>query len=149
MKADYQPSRICRAREKCMSHIRPSLQRIIKDAGKKMKARLTGFSYIREYDLLSHATKVVDKKTDRRVYICLMLGHDLYLEDFYPDDLDDENFYAIAGLCPEMVVLPSARLKEIFSCISNNNYDVKENRCRIKKADFLAGVRLYAAQKRK
>ena len=50
-----------RASERKMSFVRPSFKRTISEVEKKYKVKLTGFSYIREHDSISHTTKVADR----------------------------------------------------------------------------------------
>ena len=93
-----------RSSERCMCHVKHNLERMIKKVQKQCKVKLTGFSYIRECDRLSHTTKVASVKTNRKFYICLMLGSMLYLENFKPNNSFDDSVYAIEGL--DSTVIP-------------------------------------------
>jgi hypothetical protein len=142
---DYEKaSQFHRASERCMSYIRPSLKRIIKEVEKKQKAKLTGFSYIRQHDRASHTTKVADRKNKRKYYIGLMLGRMLYLDEFNPYCYFDNSFYAIDGLGSSVITMPAALLREIFKYIPVSSYDVEDDRCCIEKEVFLAGIREFA-----
>lgn len=132
-----------RASKKNMAYVRPILQRIKETAQKKLKVKLTGFSYIRQHDLGSHTTKVADR-SNRSVYICLMLGKTLYLEEFVPDE-GGNSVYVIEGFgSPPIIIVTAEMLNNIFRCIPRKAYDLKGNRCAISKDDFMAGVHAYA-----
>ncbi len=134
--------------ERSMAHVRPSLRRIKTETEKQIKLKLTGISEIREYDRASHSAKVEDKKK-RRFYISLMLGNNLYLDEFSPYSSVDKVYYVIAGLRPSTFILSASILKGIFQCIPKNAYDYCGNRCRVSKADFLSGVHKYASLQEK
>ena len=138
-----------RSSERCMSHIKHNLERMIKKVQKQCKVKLTGFSYIRECDRLSHTTKVASVKTNRKFYICLMLGSMLYLENFKPNNSFDDSVYAIEGLDSTVIPIPAPFLREIFKYIPFDAYDYKDDLCCIEKDVFLAGVREHAKRKPK
>ena len=122
---------------------------MIKEVQKRCKVKLTGFSYIRECDRLSHTTKVASVKTNRKFYICLMLGSMLYLENFKPNNFFDDSVYAIEGLDSTVIPIPAPFLREIFKYIPFDAYDYKDDLCCIEKDVFLAGVREHAKRKPK
>ena len=138
-----------RSSERCMCHIKHNLERMIKEVQKRCKVKLTGFSYIRECDRLSHTTKVASVKTNRKFYICLMLGSMLYLENFKPNNSFDDSVYAIEGLDSTVIPIPAPFLREIFKYIPFDAYDYKDDLCCIEKDVFLAGVREHAKRKPK
>ena len=138
-----------RSSERCMSHVKANLERMIKKVQKQCKVKLTGFSYIRECDRLSHTTKVASVKTNRKFYICLMLGSILYLENFKPNNSFDDSVYAIEGLDSTVIPIPAPFLREIFKYIPFDAYDYKDDLCCIEKDVFLAGVREHAKRKPK
>ena len=138
-----------RSSERCMSHVKANLERMIKKVQKQCKVKLTGFSYIRECDRLSHTTKVASVKTNRKFYICLMLGTMLYLENFNPQNILDDSVYAIEGLDNTVIPIHSSMLCEIFKYIPFDSYDYKDDLCCIGKVVFLAGVREYTKRKPK
>ena len=138
-----------RSSERCMCHVKHNLERMIKKVQKQCKVKLTGFSYIRECDRLSHTTKVASVKTNRKFYICLMLGTMLYLENFNPQNLFDDSVYAIEGLDSTVIPIPAPFLREIFKYIPFDAYDYKDDLCCIEKDVFLAGVREHAKRKPK
>ena len=133
-----------RSSERCMSHVKANLERMIKKVQKQCKVKLTGFSYIRECDRLSHTTKVASVKTNRKFYICLMLGTMLYLENFNPKNSFDDSVYAIEGLDNTVIPIHAAALRDIFKYIPFDAYDYKDDLCCIEKDVFLAGVRDHA-----
>ena len=133
-----------RSSERCMCHVKHNLERMIKKVQKQCKVKLTGFSYIRECDRLSHTTKVASVKTNRKFYICLMLGSILYLENFKPNNSFDDSVYAIEGLDSTVIPIPAPFLREIFKYIPFDAYDYKDDLCCIEKDVFLAGVREHA-----
>lgn len=138
-----------RSSERCMCHVKHNLERMIKKVQKQCKVKLTGFSYIRECDRLSHTTKVASVKTNRKFYICLMLGSILYLENFKPNNSFDDSVYAIEGLDSTVIPIPAPFLREIFKYIPFDAYDYKDDLCCIEKDVFLAGVREHAKRKPK
>ena len=138
-----------RSSERCMCHVKHNLERMIKKVQKQCKVKLTGFSYIRECDRLSHTTKVASVKTNRKFYICLMLGSMLYLENFKPNNSFDDSVYAIEGLDSTVIPIPAPFLREIFKYIPFDAYDYKDDLCCIEKDVFLAGVREHAKRKPK
>ena len=138
-----------RASERCMCHVKHNLERMIKKVQKQCKVKLTGFSYIRECDRLSHTTKVASVKTNRKFYICLMLGTMLYLENFNPQNILDDSVYAIEGLDNTVIPIPAPFLREIFKYIPFDAYDYNDDLCCIEKDVFLAGVREHAKRKPK
>ena len=138
-----------RSSERCMCHVKHNLERMIKKVQKQCKVKLTGFSYIRECDRLSHTTKVASVKTNRKFYICLMLGTMLYLENFKPNNSFDDSVYAIEGLDSTVIPIPAPFLREIFKYIPFDAYDYKDDLCCIEKDVFLAGVREHAKRKPK
>ena len=131
-----------RASERCMSHVRQSFKRIIKETEKLTKLKLSKVSYIREHDRVSHSAQVTDSNR-RRFYICLMLGDRLYLNEFSPGG-QVESFYVIAGLKSYSIVFSAANLRNIFDCIPNSAYDLNDGCCSVSKEDFLLGVHIYA-----
>ena len=133
-----------RSSERCMCHIKHNLERMIKEVQKRCKVKLTGFSYIRECDRLSHTTKVASVKTNRKFYICLMLGTMLYLENFNPQNILDDSVYAIEGLDNTVIPIHASMLCEIFKYIPASEYDYEDDLCCIEKDIFLAGVREHA-----
>lgn len=135
-----------RSNERCMSHVKANLERMIKEVQKQCKVKLTGFSHIRECDRLSHATKVASRQTNRKFYICLMLGSMLYLENFNPKNSFDDSVYAIEGLDSTVLPIPAPFLREIFKYIPFDAYNFNDDLCCIEKDVFLAGVRKYVKQ---
>ena len=131
-----------RASERCMAHVRPSLRRLAKEAERKMKVKLTGFSYIRQHDFISHSTQVQDKYK-RKFFICLMMGQELYLDEFNPHNPREASFYVLE-IEKLTVTVSAAVLSEVFKLIPAGAYDLSDNRCRINKDDFLDGIRAYA-----
>ena len=138
-----------RSSERCMCHVKHNLERMIKKVQKQCKVKLTRFSYIRECDRLSHTTKVASVKTNRKFYICLMLGTMLYLENFNPQNILDDSVYAIEGLDNTVIPIPAPFLREIFKYIPFDAYDYNDDLCCIEKDVFLAGVREHAKRKPK
>ena len=137
-----------RASERKMSFVRPSFKRTISEVEKKYKVKLTGFSYIREHDSISHTTKVADRNRNRKYFICIMMGGRLYLEEFNPYDFFEDSVYVIVGLGSSSIVLPAFRLREIFMYIPVKDYEFGDNRCCIDKDVFRAGVREYLAHRK-
>ena len=143
-------SQFHKASERGMTPIRRSLKRVIKSAQKQLKTKIGDFSYIRQFDAVSHSAKVLDKKyLDRKYYICLMMGEDLYLEEFSPFEPTLGIGYAIDGLYSEPIVFPVSAMKRIFDCIPESAYDLQDNFCRVNKDDFKEGVRSFLSQQEK
>ena len=138
-----------RASERCMAHIRPSLKRLIKETEKKLKKKLTNFSYIRQHDRVSHTTKVSERTTNRRFYICLLLGRTLFFEEFNPFNFFDDSVYVIEGLGSGTVFLSAAVLRDLFKCIPVTEYDMEDDRCVIDKEVFMEGIRQFASERKK
>ena len=138
-----------RANERCMCHIKHSLERIIKAVQKKGKFKLTGFSFIRQCDNCSHITKVLSVNTNRKFYICLMLGSMLYLENFDPTNSRDDSVYVIEGLKSTTIPIPAALLRDIFKHIPVDAYTFKDDLCCIEKDVFLEVVREIAPSRAK
>lgn len=146
----YTFSQFHKASERGMTPIRRSLKRVIKSAQKQLKTKIGDFSYIRQFDAVSHSAKVLDKKyLDRKYYICLMMGEDLYLEEFSPFEPTPGIGYAIDGLYSEPIVIPVSAMKRIFDCIPESAYDLQDNFCRVNKDDFKEGVRSFLSQQEK
>ncbi len=140
-------SQFHRANERSMTHVRRGLKRVIKDAQKQFKTKIGDFTFIRQFDPLSHSVKVADKKyTNRRYYICLMRGQDLFLEDFSPFEPIPGTGYAIDGLYDATIVIPIFALKKIFDCIPADAYELEDGCCRISKEDFKEGVRSFLSR---
>lgn len=137
-----------RANERCMAHVRPSLKRIKRDIEKRIKQKLKGFSYIREFDAASHSVKVTDRKM-RKIYISLMLGQNLYLDEFCPFGLKDETFYAIEGLTNSWIILSATMLRDIFTYIPSDTYELGDNYCQVTKTAFMDGARTFASRKKR
>ncbi len=142
----YRAAQYHRANERRMSYLKPSFKRVIREVEKKYKVKLTGFSYIRQHDIVSHTTKVADRQQNRTYYICLMMGSMLYLEEFNPYDFYNNSSYSICGLCSSVITITSAVLREIFRYIPVTSYNVEDGRCCIEKNVFLAGVHSYSEQ---
>lgn len=138
-----------RASKKSMSFIRPSLKRLVEETQKELNVKLTGFSYIREYNTSCHATKVAEKKTDKRYFICLMFGPSLYLEDFDPQNGADDSVYVIGGMSTSKVIISAGDLRAVFRFIPQEDYDLSQRRCSISKEKFYAGVRRYMEAQKK
>ena len=134
-----------RANKRCMAHVQASLKRIKSDIEKRIKQKLTGFSYIREFDVASHSTKVADRKR-RKIYISLMLGQNLYLDEFCPFGPKDETFYVIEGLSSSWIILSATMLKDIFAYIPTDTYELGDNYCQVTKTAFIAGARTFASR---
>ena len=138
-----------RASKKSMSFVRPSLRRLVDETQKELNVKLTGFSYIREYNISCHATKVAEKKTNKRYYICLMFGSTLYLEEFNPQNGADDSVYVIGGMFTSKVIVSAGDLRAVFSFIPKDDYDLSQRCCSISKGKFYAGVRRYMEAQKK
>ena len=142
----YMATQYHRANERRMSYLKPSFKRVIREVEKKYKVKLTGFSYIRQHDLVSHTTKVADRQRNQTYYICLMMGNMLYLEGFNPYNFYDESSYSISGLASSVITITSAVLRDIFQYIPITSYEMEDGQCCIEKEVFLAGVQSYREQ---
>ena len=138
-----------RARERCMNSVRPSLRRLVTETEKERKVKLGMFTFIREFCVSCHAAKVLEAGTNRRYYISLMLGPELYLEEFDPGNLHADSIYVIAGLSSSKIIITADRLREVFRFIPDYDYDLSGRRCYISKEKFCAGFRRCLKEKQK